>query len=202
LIRGDGEWYLVPMMAPTHILTGLASVVVFGHVTGVTPDPVGFLAFLTGSLAPDIDGEGVITRPGTILRRLFGRGLANILDAVFEFISAVVKLMFGHRGFIHSPVIAIGLIAAGWMLEVRWLAWFGGGYATHLLGDALTAGGIPLWSPISSKRVSLNDMRTGSRQEYGLACCLLVFVCGFGWSLLPEDVKDTTDSSTKQSASP
>ena len=69
--------------------------------------------------------------------------------------------------------------------------WFGGGFASHLLGDALTAGGIPVWSPISSKRVSLSGMKTGSRTERVLAGFLLVFVCGFGWALLPEQVKHT-----------
>ena len=64
------------MTAPTHIATGLATVVVVGRVSGVTPDAVGLLAFIVGSLSPDIDGEGVITRPGTILRQLLGRGIA------------------------------------------------------------------------------------------------------------------------------
>ena len=64
-------------------------------------------------------------------------------------------------------------------------------YATHLLGDALTVGGIPIWSPFSSRRVSLSHMRTGSRQEYALAVVMLLWTCVFGWRLLPEDVKLT-----------
>jgi len=79
----------------------------------------------------------------------------------------------------------------GRYLDWAWLMWFGGGYASHLLGDALTAGGIPLWSPISSSRVSLSGMKTGSKMEYVLALVLLVFVCGFGWALFPEQVKHT-----------
>ena len=90
------------MTAPTHILTGLASVVVVGRVSGVTPDAVGLLALIVGTLAPDIDGNGAITRPGTILRELIGRGLATLIDAVFEFIAAIIGTIFGHRGlFIH-----------------------------------------------------------------------------------------------------
>jgi inner membrane protein len=147
------------------------------------------LAFIVGSLAPDIDGQGVITRPGTMLRRFFGRGVANVLDAIFQLISAAIRTMFGHRGFIHSPLIALCLIGGGQYLGWAWLMWFGGGYASHLLGDALTAGGIPLWSPISSRRVSLSGMKTGSRTEYALARVLLVFVCLCGWALLPEQVK-------------
>ncbi len=55
----------------------------------------------------------------------------------------------------------------------------------------MTADGIPLWSPFSSKRVSLSNMRTGSRAEYAVAVGLLLFTCVFGWGLLPEKVKDT-----------
>ena len=46
------------MTAPTHIVTGLATVVVVGRVTGVTPDAVSLMAIVFGSLAPDIDGTG------------------------------------------------------------------------------------------------------------------------------------------------
>ena len=83
------------------------------------------------------------------------------------------------------------IIGLGDYLGWVWLMWFGGGYASHLLGDALTAGGIPLWSPFSSHRVSLSGMKTGSKTEFVLAGLLLVFVCGFGWPLLPEQVKHT-----------
>ena len=179
------------MTAPTHILTGLASVVVVGRVSGLTPDAVSLLAFIVGSLAPDIDGQGVITRPGTILRRFFGPVLATLLDGIGQLLSATIRTIFGHRGFIHSPLIALSIVAIGAHLDWAWLMWFGGGFASHLLGDALTAGGIPVWSPISSTRVSLSGMKTGSRTEGVLAGVLLVFVCGFGWALLPEPVKHT-----------
>ena len=179
------------MTAPTHILTGLASLVVVGRLGGPTPDAASLLAFIVGTLAPDIDGRGTITRPGTILRQLLGREVAHVLDATFQFISATIRTMFGHRGFIHSPLIALCLIGSGDYLGWTWLMWFGGGYAAHLLGDALTAGGIPVWSPLSSRRVSLSGMKTGSRTEYVLAGVLLVFVFLCGWALLPEQVRHT-----------
>ena len=179
------------MTAPTHILTGLASLIVVGRVGGPTPDAVSLLAFIVGTLAPDIDGQGVITRPGTILRQLLGREFAHVLNAIFQFISATIRTMFCHRGFIHSPLIALCLIASAVYLGWVWLMWFGGGYAAHLLGDALTVGGIPVWSPVSSRRISLSSMKTGSGTEYVLAGVLLVFVCVCGWALLPEPVKQT-----------
>ena len=179
------------MTAPTHILTGLASVVIAGRVGGLTPDAVSLLAFIVGTLAPDIDGNGSITRPGTILRGLLGREIGGVLDAIFELISAIVRTTFGHRGFIHSPLVTLCIIGSGHYWDMAWLMWFGGGYAAHLLGDALTAGGIPVWSPLSSRRFSLSGMKIGSRTEYVLAGVLLVFVCIGGWTLLPEQVKHT-----------
>ena len=161
---------------------------------GTEPDrtsALSLLAFIVGSLAPDIDGQGVITRPGTILRRIFGREVATLLDAIGQVVSVILRTVFGRRGFIHSPLIALCIMGMGRYLDWAWLMWFGGGYASHLLGDALTAGGIPLWSPISSSRVSLSGMKTGSKMEYVLALVLLVFVCGFGWALFPEQVKHT-----------
>ena len=65
------------MTAPTHIITGLASVVIVGHATGITPSAPSLLAMLVGTLAPDIDGNGSITKPGTILRQLIGLDLGD-----------------------------------------------------------------------------------------------------------------------------
>ena len=179
------------MTAPTHILTGLASVVVVGRLTEISPDAVSLLAFIVGTLAPDIDGNGSITRPGTILRGLLGREIGGVLDAIFELIAAVIRSLFGHRGFIHSPLVALCIIGSGHYWDMEWLMWFGGGYAAHLLGDAVTYAGIPLLSPFSSERFSFSKMETGSRTECVLAGVLLVFVCICGWTLLPEQVKHT-----------
>jgi inner membrane protein len=179
------------MTAPTHIVTGFATLVVVGRVSGVTPDAVGLLIFIVGSLAPDIDGEGVITRPGTILRTLIGRGLATLIDAVFDLISATMNVLFGHRGFIHSPLLAFSFFALGGYLGEPWIEWFAIGYASHLLGDAMTAGGIPLLSPFSDEDFSFSEMETGSEIEAVVAVGLLVFCCVFGWELLPENVKET-----------
>ena len=178
-------------MAPTHILTGLASIVIVGRVGGPTPDAVDLAAFMVGSLAPDVDGQGVITKPGTILRRFLGRELANVLDAIGQLISCPIRFIFGHPRFHPLTAHCLSILAIGAYLNWPWLMWFGGGYTSHLLGDALTAGGIPIWSPVSSKRVSLSRMKTGSRTEAVPAGVLFLLVCGFGWALLPEQVKHT-----------
>jgi len=179
------------MTAPTHVLTGLAATVLLGRLGGVTPTAVELLAVLAGSLAPDVDGNGSITRPGTILRRFLGRGLADVLDAVAWVLVKTLRVFFRHRGFIHSPCIVLVIVASAAILEQPWLAWFALGYVAHLLGDAATVGGIPLLSPISERRVSLRSMRTGSGKEMVVAGVLLVISCLCGWALLPEGVKDT-----------
>ena len=179
------------MTAPTHILTGLASVVVIGRATGITPDSVGLLALIVGTLAPDIDGNGSITRPGTILRQLLGRGVRCILDAEFEALAGAINFMFGHRGFIHSPVVAISLMLAAILIASESLFWFGAGYLIHIVGDAMTPAGVPLLSPISSRRFSLSLLKTGSAREGVLAAALLLFVWVFGWALLPDPVRLT-----------
>ncbi len=39
--------------------------------------------------------------------------------------------------------------------QIPWLAWLAVGYATHLLADSLTKGGLPILGPLSSKRYGL-----------------------------------------------
>jgi inner membrane protein len=178
------------MTAPTHVLSGLAVVVVVGRLFGVTPNALGLLSLIVGSLAPDIDGKGSITRPGKIFNVFLGFRLARFVDNIFQFIAKVIGFIFGHRGFIHAPLLGILFIAIGLFFHQTWIVWFGVGYLSHLLGDFFTPAGIPIWSPISFRKFSIGNIRVGSRHELILALGILVFVCVFGWSLLPEKVKD------------
>jgi inner membrane protein len=98
-------------------------------------------------------------------------------------------MCFGHRGFIHSPLLPVAFFAFGAVFERGWMTWFAFGYALHLLGDAMTVEGIPLWSPFSSRRISFARIRTGSRTEGVIATGLVLLTVIIGWSLLPEGVK-------------
>lgn len=177
------------MTGPTHAITGLAAAVLVGRVTGVMPDGPALLALLCGVLAPDVDGTGVITKPGTVLRRFLGRTLGEVVDMIFGLAVGVVHLFFRHRGFIHSPLIAASILGLAMAFEIVWLEWFGIGYAVHLLGDACTRGGIPMLAPFSSNMHSLCSMKTGSRAEAIFAVGLLLLVIASGWGLLPESVQ-------------
>ena len=80
-------------------------------------------------------------------------------------------------------LIGYGAIAAPFCF---WLGW---GYFWHIAGDALTYGGVPLLSPLSSRKYSLKLCRTNSLKELFLAVALLLYVVVFGFQLLPEQTK-------------
>lgn len=178
------------LTAPSHIVSGFGIVVTVGRLTGVTPNAANLLCFIVGTLAPDIDGTGVITRPGTISQKLIGRELARPLDIFGEFVAKFVNMLFGHRGFIHSPLLALTIIGLGCLCDSPSSAWFGCGFATHLLTDAITKDGIPVLSPASAKRFSIVRIHTGSIQEWILTVFVGILTCIYGWPLLPENVKD------------
>lgn len=179
------------MTGPTHAISGLAAAVLIGRLTPFSPDALNLLTLLVGSLAPDIDGNGVITKPGTIMRRFLGRTLAELIDIVASFGVSLVHVFFRHRGLLHSPLLAFGLFGLGFALSLEWLMWFAIGYAVHLLGDACTSSGIPCFAPFSDRRLSFSSIRVGSGSELVLATGLLLFTIVCGWTLLPAGVKET-----------
>jgi len=145
---------------------------------------------LLGSLLPDIDVDGaVISRPGGVFRRFMPWGVARVLDGFGMIISKTVNLLFGHRGFIHAPIIGLAFIGYGAAIAAPFLFWLGWGYFWHILGDALTYGGVPLLSPVSAKKYSFRLCRTRSIRELLLAIALLFYVVVFGFTLLPEKTK-------------
>ncbi len=179
------------MTGPTHAISGIAAFVAVTRILGIEPTAVQLLACLVGSLAPDIDTDGTISRPGTLFRFFLGWKLGKVIDKLFAGVSALINLAFGHRGFIHAPIVGIGLMAIGVWWQQAWLEWFGVGYLIHLVGDLLTPMGIPLLSPFSAEQYHLVGLRSGSRAEVLLASGLALFVIVAGWPLLPEAVKKT-----------
>lgn len=168
---------------------------------GVTPDGPLLLVLLAGSLAPDIDTNGVITTPGRLLRSLLGRTLGELVDMLFGLVVASVHAVTRHRGVLHSGLVPLVMLVAAVFWRLTWLEWFALGYAVHLLGDAGTCAGIPLLSPLSQHRFSLCSMSTGSRSEAVFASVLLGATCVWGWVLLPEPVRRFHESVFGQLAS-
>lgn len=85
-------------------------------------------------------------------------------------VSAIVTLMFSHRGIFHSPILYV-------LLNGLWAAFYGNqsgfmwgqflfiGIFSHLLLDALNPTGVPLLFPFEKKRRHFAKIKTGSKTE-------------------------------------
>lgn len=133
------------------------------------------VAALYGSWLPDIDrlGSRVHRRSGPE-RRSF---VVGVLGGVLRLPAFAFALFASHRGVSHSLVGAFtaGLLAAllaAPLGSTVWAVVAGGvfaGYAAHLVADAMTPSGVPLWAPLSLRRVWLIPrawrIPTGSSRE-------------------------------------
>jgi membrane-bound metal-dependent hydrolase YbcI (DUF457 family) len=128
------------------------------------------LAAFGGALLPDIDSDESTIRQGT--------GTARSSGCMGKLASWVIRLATGgHRMATHS-LVALAIVGGAAWLAVQA---FGGelvglafvlGYASHLVGDALTVDGIPALWPLTRHRIGLLPkliaIRTGSFFEYAL----------------------------------
>lgn len=178
------------MLAPSHVVCGLGAVVVLGHSTGILPTPPELLIFIIGSLAPDIDGDGTITRPGHMFHPFIGRTLGKLVDGIVGLVGAIAKGIAGHRGLFHWPIVPILMFLAASHFELPKLQWFAFGYLVHILCDTLTVHGIPLLAPITQRNFSLRIMRTGSTVELFITALVFITTIVFGFSLLPDSVQN------------
>ena len=95
-------------------------------------------------------------------------------------VSAIVSMMFSHRGFFHTPILYLVLWAlwemlcpgAGYLMYGRILFL---GIASHLVLGSLSPGGVPVFFPFSKKRRHIAKIKTGSKAE---------FACRFGLILV------------------
>lgn len=84
-------------------------------------------------------------------------------------VNALVSLLFSHRGFFHTPVL-YGLLYALflWKCPAGYIVWgqcLFAGIASHIFLDCLNPGGIPLFLPLSTKRIHLAKIHTGGKGE-------------------------------------
>jgi inner membrane protein len=142
------------MMAHSHISFATTSWWVYCLVMGypITGFHTHVAAF--GGLMPDLD------HPKSALGRQI------------PFLSYPLSQIFGHRGFTHS-LLMVGILLTvlvsltndpnynglSWMVVPLCL-----GYLSHILGDALTPSGVPLFYPLK-KTYSLNLFKTRSFLE-------------------------------------
>jgi inner membrane protein len=152
----------------------------FGTLTapilGGGPIPAGVDAFALSlvvaaacGLAPDIDKAGSTA--------------ARSLGVATRVLSWGIERTFGHRGGFHSLLgVALGYVVGtlfGGLLGLTDLgALVAFGWAVHLLTDAWTVHGVPLFWPLSPAHVKLPPrISTGSRWEaFWLVATLAVFL--------------------------
>lgn len=154
------------MMVGSHILTGaVLYAATYGLVgTNGLPDPYIALA-AAGAVLPDID------HPQSWLGRRI------------PFISWPLSSVFGHRTITHG---VLGAIIVGVIALYAWGGKAGAaiyiGYVSHLAADFLTAGGVPLYYPLSKAKYGYPLFQVGSLAETGYAMWMIVSL-GAMWIL-------------------
>ena len=152
------------MLWRTHMLGGISSLWVLEAIShGLTPESLASLIACAalGSLLPDLDASEA---------KIKHLRLGQIEP--FAPLSQLLHRRFGHRGFLHSlggvAVVALAtlpiIIWGGWQFAAALLL----GYVSHLILDACTRAGIPLF-PGSTRRFYMLPVRlrivTGSAAE-------------------------------------
>lgn len=162
------------MTGPTHVGIGILASVALSRFLEVPLYALAILAVIVGSLMPDIDGGGSISSPG----RLFGAFLPSSLRGLLNLSGAIVgrfcRTVFGHRGILHAPIVALALMTIGSILHSPFTIWFGWGYLWHLVADACTMEAVPLFAPFTFRRFGGRFIRTGSVAE----ACLSIIIWG------------------------
>ena len=127
---------------------------------------------IVGSIFPDIDTK------------------TSMISKKMRIISAILRHMFSHRGFLHSPLFVALISLLCWWLFHRYnitdytfiYVGFVAGLLNHLICDFCTKGGLPLLYPFSKHKFNVSSMHSGSKKEpYVL---MFVCMCMFGIDLV------------------
>lgn len=139
---------------------------------------------LFAALVPDLDAPDATLKHWTI--NLGDRRHGTKLKP-FAVISSLMTLVFPHRGFVHSLYAALTFSLVGAALALLWqlAAWWPVtlallvGYISHLLLDALTPSGIPLWLKGDWHLFPKLRIPTGSYLEHLMIAVAAVIVLGY-----------------------
>ena len=120
-----------------------------------------FFVFMIGSFVPDVD----------IPESKVGQKVKPL--------AYLINLVFGHRHFFHSLLLA-GILSAGVYLlaGLIFAAALFLGFFSHILLDMLTPQGIKLLYPFSEHRIS-GFIQTGSILEHVLLAIILISLASF-----------------------
>lgn len=170
------------MKGHTHAIFGFAGAIALNAVIPYLPTSPYFFAgalssIVVGSLMPDIDSDESKIRQITHTNRK-GRGLGMLVS----------WLMPAHRGLTHEPIVAVLLLALAIRSGHLFALAFAIGYAIHLLSDALTRLGIPLFG---RWRLHLLPkplrIRTGSLAKHLLSVVVCLWLWLYGLHALAID---------------
>lgn len=153
------------MRYQTHLLTSVTAGVALTHFTAIEPSVGLFVGILAGSLLPDID------EPQSYVGR---RTSVQVMNKRVG-LSSVIKSIFGHRGFTHS-LLATLFVFIPYFFSLQYSGDFhvfaqtasmglGFGYLFHILGDMLSKSGVPLFMPITKKKIKIPLYITGNFSE-------------------------------------
>ncbi len=103
--------------------------------------------------------------------------LGSVAPDLIEYILKFLGVHVAHRGPTHFVYIPLFIIFFSFLVDFQGLLfWFGVGYLTHWIADALTPTGVPI-SQFDNHRIHIfgGSIRTGSYMEYIVAFALLFF---------------------------
>ena len=162
-----------------HIAAGLITGIVSSCFLFANPfEPVSIGVFtaasLLGGLTPDIDmPTSTIGKPlkpiSKLINKLFGH--RTITHAVF-WIIPIVFLIWRFSGFEGVRYHFLTVALQGYLC----------GFLSHLLGDMMTTGGIPLLYPLKTKRYKTFKNKAGVADNIVVVyICIIWIVCCAGW---------------------
>ena len=174
-----GAAYVALTLRPLETPSGTLAAPLLG---GLTTDQsanllASFLVAAACGLAPDIDKAGSTA--------------SRSLGVPTRVLSWGIERSFGHRGGFHSLLaLALAYVVGNLAGELVGVQGFGAlvafGWAVHLLTDAWTVHGVPLFWPLSTARVRLPPrMSTGSALEAVMLVLTLVALATYAvWPYL------------------
>lgn len=152
------------MTGSTHMAGGATAVMVYAAVSQANLSPITLLAAgaigIVGGLFPDIDHP------------------SSKISQKLPWLSRMISSFCGHRGLIHSPLLYLFLwLGWIWLAPAPYQFWgnmFLLGAASHLLLDMLNSKGIPVFAPLSKKRIHLARIKLGGVFETSIQLTLIL----------------------------
>lgn len=162
------------MLGVTHILIGAAAGV---PAAAALANPAVIGASILGSLIPDLDASEATLKHWKVK---LGQGKKGWAVRPFYPVSEFIRLFLPHRGWLHSLWAALLIGAVSLFAGVPIALGILSGYLSHLLADAVTPAGVPLFSQRSWHLVPARwRLQTGSQWEHLIGAIAALIVLSY-----------------------